>query len=85
MGSTPRKYISDSIVHVDEGHPDPPNLIVEIKGCRGDDPEEKANTMRGYWELGVNNLERYGRWGLRRVHRRLRDRGGVQPTDRGVV
>ncbi|MGB5949166.1 MAG: restriction endonuclease, partial [Parvibaculum sp.] len=62
MGSTPRKYIPDFIVQVDDGHLDPLNLIVEIKGFRGEDAKEKANTMRAYWVPGVNNLERYGRW-----------------------
>jgi type III restriction enzyme len=62
MGSTPRKYIPDFIVQVDDGHPEPLNLIVEIKGFRSEDAKEKANTMRAYWVPGVNNLERYGRW-----------------------
>jgi len=62
MGSTPKKYIPDFIVQVDDGHSDPLNLIVEIKGYRGEDAKEKANTMRAYWVPGVNNLERYGRW-----------------------
>ena len=62
MGATPRKYIPDFIVQVDDGRPDPLNLIVEIKGFRGEDAKEKANTMRAYWVPGVNNLERFGRW-----------------------
>jgi type III restriction enzyme len=62
MGSTPRKYLPDFIVQVDDGHPDPLNLIVEIKGFRGEDAKEKANTMRAYWVPGVNNLGRFGRW-----------------------
>lgn len=62
MGSTPRKYLPDFIVQVNDGHPDPLNLIVEIKGFRAEDAKEKANTMRAYWVPGVNNLARYGRW-----------------------
>ena len=62
MGSTPRKYIPDFIVQVDDGSPEPLNLIVEIKGYRGEDAKEKANTMRAYWVPGVNNLEKFGRW-----------------------
>jgi type III restriction enzyme len=42
--------------------PDPLNLIVEIKGFRGEDAKEKANTMRAYWVPGVNNLGKFGRW-----------------------
>jgi type III restriction enzyme len=62
MGSTPHRYIPDFIVQIDDGHDDPLNLVVEIKGYRGEDAKEKANTMRAYWVPGVNNLKRYGRW-----------------------
>jgi len=62
MGSTPKKYIPDFIVQVADGHDDPLNLIVEIKGYRGEDAKEKANTMKAYWVPGVNNLGKYGRW-----------------------
>ncbi|MBU0724155.1 MAG: DEAD/DEAH box helicase family protein [Alphaproteobacteria bacterium] len=62
MGSTPRKYLPDFILRIDDGHPDPLNLIVEIKGYRGEDAKEKANAMRAYWVPGVNNLGKYGRW-----------------------
>ncbi len=62
MGSTQRKYIPDFIVQINDGHPDPLNLIVEIKGYRGEDAKEKANTMRAYWVPGVNNLDKFGRW-----------------------
>lgn len=62
MGSIPRKYLPDFIVQVDDGMAEPLNLIVEIKGFRGEDAKEKANTMRGYWIPGVNNLGKFGRW-----------------------
>ena len=62
MGATPRRYIPDFIVQIDDGLQDPLNLIVEIKGFRGEDAKEKANTMRAYWVPGVNNLEKFGRW-----------------------
>jgi type III restriction enzyme len=62
FGSTPRKYLPDFIVQVDDGHPDPLNLIIEIKGYRREDAKEKANTMRSYWVPGVNNLGKFGRW-----------------------
>jgi type III restriction enzyme len=62
MGSTPRKYLPDFIVQIDDGHPDFLSLIVEIKGFRGEDAKEKANTMRTCWVPGVNNLEKFGRW-----------------------
>jgi type III restriction enzyme len=47
---------------VNDGHDDPLNLIVEIKGYRGENAKEKANTMKAYWIPGVNNLEKFGRW-----------------------
>ena len=62
MGSTPRRYLPDFIVRVDDGQAEPLNLIVEIKGYRGEDAREKANTMRAYWVPGVNNLGKFGRW-----------------------
>ncbi|MCW2275306.1 restriction endonuclease [Rhodoblastus acidophilus] len=62
MGSTPRRYRPDFVVQINDGQEDPLNLIIEIKGFRGEDAKEKANTMRAYWVPGVNNLQKYGRW-----------------------
>ena len=62
FGSTPRTYIPDFIVQVDDGRDDPLNLIVEIKGYRGEDAREKSNTMEAYWLPGVNALGDHGRW-----------------------
>ena len=61
-GSTTRKYIPDFIVLVDDGHDDPLQLIVEIKGYRREDAKEKKTTMETYWIPGINNLDQYGRW-----------------------
>jgi type III restriction enzyme len=61
-GPTSRKYIPDFIVQIDDGRPDLLNLVVEIKGYRGEDAREKAATMRNYWVPGVNNLAKFGRW-----------------------
>ena len=61
-GSTQRKYIPDFIVQIDDGSDDLLNLIVEIKGFRGEDAKDKANTMKTYWIPGVNNLGKFGRW-----------------------
>ncbi len=61
-GSEARRYIPDYIVQVDDGHDDPLNLIIEIKGYRGEDAKEKKATMDTYWIPGVNNLGHYGRW-----------------------
>lgn len=61
-GPETRKYRPDFIVLVDDGHPDPLNLIVEIKGYRGEDAKEKKATMDTYWVPGVNHLKTHGRW-----------------------
>lgn len=61
-GATPRRYIPDFIVRIDDGEEEPLNLIVEVKGYRGENAKEKANTMRAYWVPGVNNLGKFGRW-----------------------
>ncbi len=64
FGSHMRRYIPDFIVRVDDGYGDDDllNLIVEIKGYRGEDAKEKKKTMETYWVPGVNSLKRYGRW-----------------------
>ncbi|GAP17535.1 BPTD_3080 family restriction endonuclease [Levilinea saccharolytica] len=62
FGSTQRIYIPDFIVQVQDGRPDPLNLIVEIKGFRGEDAKEKKATMETRWIPGVNHLGTYGRW-----------------------
>ena len=63
-GSETRKYVPDFIVRVDDGHgpDDLLNLVVEIKGYRGQDAVEKKLTMDTYWVPGVNHLGTYGRW-----------------------
>jgi len=64
FGSELRKYIPDFIVRIDDGHgpDDLLNLVVEIKGYRGEDAIEKKSTMDTYWVPGVNYLGSYGRW-----------------------
>ncbi|MDP6355374.1 MAG: DEAD/DEAH box helicase family protein [Planctomycetota bacterium] len=62
-GSETRTYIPDFIVLVDDGRGDDLlNLIVEIKGFRGEDAKDKKATMDTYWVPGVNNHGQYGRW-----------------------
>ena len=62
FGSELRKYLPDFIVQIDDGCPDPLNLIVEIKGYRKEDAKEKKATMETYWVPGVNHLGSHGRW-----------------------
>jgi type III restriction enzyme len=61
-GIQQRRYWPDYIVRIDDGDPEPLNLIVEVKGFRGTDAQLKAETMRKLWVPGVNNLGTYGRW-----------------------
>lgn len=62
MAGHRRRYIPDFLLKIDDGNPDPLNLVVEIKGYRGEDAKIKADTMRSYWVPGVNNLRQFGRW-----------------------
>ncbi len=64
MGSETRHYRPDFIVRIDDGHGDDDllNLVVEIKGYRGEDAKEKKATMETYWIPGINNAGIYGRW-----------------------
>ena len=63
-GSANRMYIPDFIVQVDDGNGDDDllNLIIEIKGFRGEDAKDKKTTMETYWVPGVNNASEFGRW-----------------------
>jgi type III restriction enzyme len=63
-GGEVRHYQPDFIVRVDDGRgdDDPLHLVVEIKGYRGEDAKDKAETMKTYWVPGVNNLGSFGRW-----------------------
>ena len=44
------------------GARDAEDLVVEIKGFRGEDAKEKKTTMDTYWVPGVNHTEKFGRW-----------------------
>ena len=62
--SESRIYLPDFIVLVDDdrGNDDLLQLVVEIKGFRGENAKEKKATMDTYWVPGVNQLGNYGRW-----------------------
>ncbi len=64
FGTGMRRYRPDFIVRlaIDEARSRVLNLVVEIKGYRGEDAKEKASTMRAFWVPGVNNLGTFGRW-----------------------
>lgn len=57
-----RRYRPDFILKIDDGHVDPLNLIIEIKGKRAEDAKIKADTVRSQWLPAVNRLKKYGRW-----------------------
>ena len=61
-GATPRRYVPDFIVRLDDGSADGLNLVLETKGWRKGDAQLKASTMRNRWVPGVNNLGTFGRW-----------------------
>jgi type III restriction enzyme len=63
-GSEMKRYFPDFIVVVDDGHgpQDMLQMIVEIKGYRGEDAKDKKAAMETYWVPGVNNLGGFGRW-----------------------
>ena len=64
IGTNQHKYLPDFIVRIDDGKGSDNllNLVVEIKGFRGENAKAKAETMRAYWIPGVNNLKEFGRW-----------------------
>lgn len=64
MGAETHRYRPDFILKVDDGHgpDDLLNLVVEIKGYRGEDAKDKKAAMETRWLQGVNNARQYGRW-----------------------
>ncbi len=63
-GSANRLYRPDFIVRVEDGHgeEDLLNLIVEIKGYRGEDAKDKRNTVETLWLPSINRTGSHGRW-----------------------
>jgi type III restriction enzyme len=63
-GSEARSYRPDFIVRLNDGHGEENllNLVVEIKGYRGEDAKDKKATMDTSWIPAVNRLGTYGRW-----------------------
>jgi len=64
LGGDNRRYRPDFIARVEDGHGDADlmNLVLEVKGYRGEDADAKKRTMESQWIPGVNNLGTYGRW-----------------------
>lgn len=59
---TLRRYLPDFILQIEDGWPDPLNLVVEIRAFGKEDALEKAQTMHKAWLPGVNALATHGRW-----------------------
>ena len=62
IGGDARTYLPDFIVTVDDGRGDPLNVVVEIKGYKGENARVKKETLETMWIPGVNNLGGFGRW-----------------------
>ena len=64
LNSANRHYVPDLILRIDDGRGDGDllNLIIEIKGYRGDDAKVKRETMETRWIPGVNRSREHGRW-----------------------
>ena len=63
-GGTMRRYVPDFLVRLDDGGEEPLNLVLEVKGLRGEADKAKAQTTRDLWVPGVNALGGFGRWGF---------------------
>ncbi|MGA7195867.1 BPTD_3080 family restriction endonuclease [Roseiarcus sp.] len=58
------RYRPDYLARIDDGGPEPLNLVIEVKGQRDEKDKAKAETMRNLWVPAVNNARRFGRWGF---------------------
>lgn len=72
MGGDDRRYRPDFILRLEDGHgpDDLLNLVVEIKGERGEEDAVKAETMTRLWVPAVNNARRFGRWSFLEIDER---------------
>jgi type III restriction enzyme len=61
-GTVTRRYIPDFLVRLDIGTAEPLNLVLEVKGYRGEDAKMKAETMHSLWVPGVNAMGGFGTW-----------------------
>jgi type III restriction enzyme len=61
-GGETHRYRPDYIIRIDDGGPEPLNLVIEVKGQRDEQDAAKAETMRNVWVPAINNTRRFGRW-----------------------
>ena len=62
IGGQAKRYIPDFIARLDVGREHPVNLVLEVKGYRGEDAKTKKETMETLWVPGVNHLGGFGTW-----------------------
>jgi type III restriction enzyme len=55
-------YLPDLLVRLDDGGPEPLNLLIEVTGERRKEKAAKVETARTLWVPAVNNDGRFGRW-----------------------
>ena len=82
-GGTPRDYLPDFIVRIDDGQSDEDllNLIVEVSGQELDAKKAKCEAARALWVPAVNNLGEFGRWAFIEID----DPWAVQSTIRDFI
>lgn len=61
-GGVARRYVPDFLVRLEAESGVPINLVLEVKGYRGEDAVAKKETMETLWVPGVNQLGGFGRW-----------------------
>ena len=60
-------YIPDFLAHLNDGHPDPLQLILEITGQRKKEKGIKVDTAQTFWIPAVKNHGAWGRWAFLEV------------------
>ena len=74
------RYFPDFIAKVDDGRGigDLLNLVIEIKGKRGDKARVKADTMNRLWVPSVNTDGRWGRWAFEEITNPIEARDALE-------
>jgi hypothetical protein len=62
LGIKERSYVPDYLVRIDDGQPDPLNLIIEVTGEKKSDKAAKVATAQNMWIPAINNHGGFGRW-----------------------
>ncbi len=59
---TERAYLPDYIVRINDGKPDPLNLILEVTGEKRKEKVAKVDAAQTLWVPAINNDGGFGRW-----------------------